>query len=792
MNHDRGTPLKGRIRTDRSTLLAAAGLGSLALLAQALCHTHPSLAALALLHGHWTLAHLSLAAPAAIWPWSSRRRPAGPGKPPPPEVNHARFLAAAEVSLDALCLLDADRNQAGLITAFDIAYSNRAAHALIPGLDRGETGHLFSSKDATDATASLFHRLCHVVNSGEPLLEDVEVQDPHVRATWLRYQAVHLADGIALTLTDISDQRTAENRLRQLGEFSESIFECAPFSIIATDADGLIIAMNQAAEKLSSYKRDDLIGKAPITLLHDRKELQTRAKEMKLRTVPALEGFDVLTAKALAGGLDEQEWTMLRGDGARMPVNVAVRALQTPGSDATGFVWITFDITERRAMMEYVTHLATHDQLTGLVGRAFLQDRIRQAVERARRYGTKVAIFVLDLDHFKRINDSLGHWAGDQVLLETAARLRLAVRSSDTVARMGGDEFVVVLEDITNLADVELCAGNLLTRFSPEMLIEDHQLHVTASIGVCVFPDVAGDVRSLLKWADAAMYEAKESGRNQYQMFREEMLKDSADRLSLERSLRLAIQRNELRLHYQPHVSLITGEVVGMEALLRWEHPERGLLMPAQFIALAEETGLILPLGEWAFTRACVEGKSLSDELGMALTLSVNLSPRQFQQKNLVGIVTSALEQSGLAPQNLEIEITENTLMVNSPTTLEKLQHIRALGVRTAIDDFGTGFCNFKYLLDYAVDRLKIDQQFVRLAATDTNAAAVVRSIIAMSHGLNIKVVAEGVETEEQLRFLVRKRCDEAQGFYIAHPVPASEFAATVRACNAVAALRSA
>ena len=324
------------------------------------------------------------------------------------------------------------------------------------------------------------------------------------------------------------------------------------------------------------------------------------------------------------------------------------------------------------------------------------------------------------------------------------------------------------------------------------MTVEEHLLQVTASIGVCVYPDAGGDVQNMLKWADAAMYSAKENGRNQYQLFRDEMLKNSADRLSMERALRLAIERGEMRLHYQPHVSLTTGAVMGMEALLRWQHPTLGLLLPGQFIALAEETGLILPLGEWAVEHACKEGKALCDLLGMQLTLSVNLSPRQFQQNNLIEMVERALTESGLPPRSLEIEITENTLMVNSATTLEKLQHMRGLGVRIAIDDFGTGFCNFKYLLDYQVDRLKIDQQFVRQAAVDPNAAAVVRSIIAMSHGLNIRVVAEGVENEEQFRFLVRKRCDEAQGFFLARPVPAEEFCAAVKACGAVAALRSA
>jgi EAL domain-containing protein (putative c-di-GMP-specific phosphodiesterase class I)/GGDEF domain-containing protein len=404
--------------------------------------------------------------------------------------------------------------------------------------------------------------------------------------------------------------------------------------------------------------------------------------------------------------------------------------------EVTGFVGIAFDVAERRAMMDYVTHLATHDQLTGLIGRA--------------------------------------------------------VRSSDTVARLGGDEFVVVMDDITTVDDVELCAKNLVTRVEPEMVVEGHQLHVTASVGVCVYPDFAGDARHLLKWADAAMYSAKENGRNQHQVFSPGMLKDNADRLSMERAMRQGVARNEFRLHYQPQVSLVTGAVVGMEALLRWQHPELGLLLPADFMSLAEDTGLILPIGEWAFKTACMEGRAMRDELGMDLTVSVNLSPRQFQQKNLLEVVETALSESGLPAKNLEIEITENTLMLNSTANLEKLERIRSIGGRIAIDDFGTGFCNFTYLLQYEVDRLKIDQGFIKLAVTDANAAAVVRTIIAMSHGLNIKVIAEGVETEDQLKFLLRRRCDEAQGFLLARPVPRAEFCDTVRACSAVAMLQSA
>jgi diguanylate cyclase (GGDEF)-like protein len=413
--------------------------------------------------------------------------------------------------------------------------------------------------------------------------------------------------------------------------------------------------------------------------------------------------------------------------------------------------------------------------LTGLAGRALLQDKTVHAVELARRYGTKVAVFMIDLDHFKRINDSLGHAAGDQLLIEAARRLSRSVRSTDVVARVGGDEFVVVMPDITTVEDVEQCAANLVARLAPEISIEEQLVQLTASVGVCIYPDFAADAKHLLKRADMAMYAAKENGRNQHQIFSESMLQETAERLTMEHALRHALANGELSMRYQPQISLTTGVVTGMEALLRWTHPKLGCISPTQFIALAEETGLIVPIGEWSIMTACCEGKALQDELGMDLTVSVNLSPRQFQQKNLVHLV----------------EITENMLMSNSEDILDKLQRMRELGVRISIDDFGTGFCSFSYLLQYQVDRLKIDQSFVKKAGTDANAAAVVRTIIAMSHGLNIKVVAEGVETEEQLRFLLRRKCDEAQGYFIAKPLAPEEFCEAVRTCGNKVPLRA-
>jgi diguanylate cyclase (GGDEF)-like protein len=582
----------------------------------------------------------------------------------------------------------------------------------------------------------------------------------------------------------------SQGRCKQVAGFHSSIFENAPLSMIATDRDGLITAMNVAAERLSGYSREELVGVASMTILHDEKELEKRTADLEpgSTATTAQDGFDVLTGRLFNhhhddfGGdsLREMEWTYVRRDGSRVPVHLAVRAVTTELGEVSGYVGIAVDITERKEMLARVTHLATHDPLTTLAGRTLLQENTAQAVERARRYGTRVAAFLLDIDQLKRINDSLGHSNGDKVLVEIADRLKRAVRSSDTVARVGGDEFVVVMPDIMGIADVEQCGQNLVQWIAAPISIDGHEVHVTASVGACVYPDFAPDSKHLLKRADAAMYAAKEDGRNHCRIFTEDMLKETAGRLSMEHALRHAAANGELKMHYQPQVSLMSGRVIGMEGLLRWTHPKLGEVPPSVFVPLAEETGLIVPIGAWAFRTACTEAMKLRQELRMDFTISVNLSPRQFQQKNLLEVIEDALQVSGLPARSLEIEITENMVMLNSESNLNKLQKIRELGARIAIDDFGTGFSSFTYLLQYQVDRLKIDQSFVRQAVDDANAAAVVRTIIAMSHGLNMKVVAEGVETEEQLRFLLRRKCDEAQGRFFSGPVPAEEFARVV------------
>jgi diguanylate cyclase (GGDEF)-like protein len=718
------------------------------------------------------------------------------------EAERAKFLAAAETSLDAFAILDVVPDDSGIVN-FRFAYLNANAEKMV-GVSRAEMiGQQINYMLQADAARELREQLCKVVETGESASDEFLLVKPGMpakimrttspTATWIRYQAVKLGDGIAMTCRDISAEKATQANFEQLAEFTNSIFENAPLSMIATDRDGLITAMNQAAERLSGYCREELVGKASLTILHDEKELEARAGDREPGTTDkaAGDGFDVLTARAARGEMEELEWTYIREDGTQIPINLAVRAVTSEAGEISGYVGIAFDITERKQMLDHMRYMATHDHLTGLVGRTLLQEKTAQAVERARRWGTKVAVFLIDLDHLKRINDSLGHTNGDKVLIEISARLQSAVRSSDTVARVGGDEFVVVMPDITSVADVEQCALNLVQRIAPEVVLEEQELHVTASVGVCIYPDFASDAKHLLKRADAAMYAAKENGRNQYQIFSEGMLKETADRLWMEHALRHALANGELSLHYQPQISLVNGAVIGMEALLRWTHPKLGSVSPSQFIPLAEETGLIVPIGEWAFKTACCEAMAVREELGTDLTISVNLSPRQFQQKNLVQVIESALAVSGLPARSLEIEITENMLMVNSEANLEKLQKIRDLGARIAIDDFGTGFCSFTYLLQYRVDRLKIDQSFVKQSVSDANAAAVVRTIIAMSHGLNIKVIAEGVESEEQLRFLMRRKCDEAQGRFFSGPVPARNFSAAVLAVSETGLMQS-
>jgi len=698
-------------------------------------------------------------------------------------MEHQRFIAAAETSTDAFFILDAVRARSGEIVDFQYIYVNSHGAELLKRSREELLNSQMCSLFPENRTNGKFEKYQQTVQTRQAASDEACVALADGQLMWLRERVSALGHGVAVTVTDVTEVKLNEERYSRLSNLSNSLFESAPHSIIETDAAGIIRAMNSAAERLTGYTRAELAGKL-LTTLHEPRELVRHPEGGEDPTQPEIDGFTLLTSKATQGEVDEREWTYVRNDGSTLPVHVALTAVRDGAGNISGFVAMASDITERKQLMTYLNHMASHDQLTGLPGRTLLRERIAEAMERAMLHGRKVAVFVIDLDHFKRLNDSLGHRSGDELLVGMAERLRGSLRRSDTLGRLGGDEFVVIMPHIATIADVERCAKRLVDRVANTAQVGSMEVNLTASVGVCVYPDFAEDVDSLLERADAATYAAKENGRNQFQLFTEAMLKESQERLSMDTALRHALIREELYVHYQPLVSLTTGRVIGMEALLRWHHPKLGIVPPSTFIPLAEDTGLIVPIGEWALKQSCKQAKQLCDELGQSLYVSVNLSPRQFEQSNLLEVIDEALAESGLPAHLLQVELTENTLMVNSAPNLEKLQKIRQLGARVAIDDFGTGFCSFSYLLQYPVDRLKIDQSFVIKAVTEPNAATVVRTIIAMSHNLGIKVIAEGVETPEHLKFLMQRKCDDGQGYYFSRPVAAAAFSQSVHSIH--------
>ena len=426
-------------------------------------------------------------------------------------------------------------------------------------------------------------------------------------------------------------------------------------------------------------------------------------------------------------------------------------------------------------------HVAMHDALSGLPNRLLLADRLSQAIAQAERHQNRFAVFVVDLDRFKAINDSLGHLAGDAMLKEVARRLASVLRKADTLARLGGDEFVLVLNEIASAQDVETIAGRVLADIARPVKLSDLELHTSASIGISLFPADGTDAETLLQHADAAMYHAKKNGRNTYQLFVLAMNAFAKDRLELENGLRRALVQGEFVLHYQPKVDVRDGGIDSAEALIRWQHPTRGLTGPLDFIPLAEESGLILPIGEWVLREACRQACAWQTAGLRPLRVAVNLSAQQFRQKNLVAVVRSALNAARLEPRYLELELTESAVMQDAEQSIETLRQLSALGVRISVDDFGTGYSSLSYLRRLPLDRLKIDRAFIREVATSRDDAAIVRAIVSLAHNLHLKVIAEGVETPEQLAFLLELGCDQYQGYHFSAPVPNNVFVSMLR-----------
>lgn len=475
-------------------------------------------------------------------------------------------------------------------------------------------------------------------------------------------------------------------------------------------------------------------------------------------------------------------------DGRIRHFEVEATPLKSDDGAIQGIIESSRDITERLAAENHLRqnqaqlqHMALHDPLTDLPNRVLFIDRLRQAMAKARRNERPLALMFLDLDRFKNVNDSLGHSSGDYFLQEVSARLGGCVRETDTVARLGGDEFVILLEDIHDPRAVTRMAQNFLNNLSRILQVEGQDLYPTASIGISLYPNDAEDAEDLMKCADAAMYLAKERGRNNYQFFSADLKSKAHEMLTLESALRQAVQQDQLRVHYQPQYSLTKRKPVGLEALVRWEHPERGLIPPGDFIPLAEETGLIIPIGEWVLRTACKQHKEWLDKGMRPMRLAVNLSRRQFRQNNLIEMIGEALDDSGLAPELLELEITESSVMNDVDTAIGTMHALREMGVHLAIDDFGSGYSSLSCLKRFPISKLKIDQSFVRDLTKVEGDAAITHAIISLARSLKLEVVAEGIETRDQMRYLKKNGCHHGQGFLFSKPVPVKKLAVMIQ-----------
>ena len=559
---------------------------------------------------------------------------------------------------------------------------------------------------------------------------------------------------------DVTERHQSERRLRESEASYRLLFERNLAGVYRTTTDGRILDCNDAFARMFGYgSPQELLKEHASSLYFDSSEREQMLEQLRLQR-----------------SVTNQEMRLRRRDGS--PVWVLENATMLEGHETGVIEGTIIDITDRKYAQDEIEYQAYHDVLTGLPNRLLFRDRISQSLAHARRSSRTVAIMFLDLDDFKAVNDSLGHTIGDRLLQAVALRLVGAIRAEDTVARMGGDEFTVLLSDVTDGRGAATVARKILEAVGAPLVLDGHELRATASIGIAVFPGDGFDAETLLKNADRAMYRAKQLGRNNYQYATPPPLDD---RLILERKLQQAIDRNELILHYQPIVEIASGKVVGAEALIRWNDPSRGLLSPENFIPAAEESDLILTIGEWVLRTGCTQMKHWHDSGIGKLRLAVNLSPRQFAQRDLASRIAQILEETKFPGNCLELEITESTVMQNAEVSLGTMMTLKKMGIRISIDDFGTGYSSLSYLKRFPIDTLKIDQEFVRDLSADVNDQAIITAVVSMARALKLRVVAEGVETEAQLGFLQREECAEMQGFLYSRPVAATDFEDALR-----------
>jgi len=585
--------------------------------------------------------------------------------------------------------------------------------------------------------------------------------------------------GLLRALRYAIERKIMEEALFVEKERAQVTLGCIGEAVACTDLLGKVTFLNAAAEKMTGWSSEEAAGR---TISEVCRILDSASRE----PIPNPMHTGGAPTEAV-----HSSFLLIRRDGLEIPIEDSIAPIRDRQGKASGAVIVFRDVSAARAMALQIIHSAQHDFLTGLPNRALLNDRVNQAIGLSTRHGTKGAVLFLDLDGFKHINDSLGHPVGDKLLQSIAGRLVDCLRGSDTVSRQGGDEFVVLLSEVEHAEDAAISARRILQAVSEAHFIDKHDLHITTSIGVSVYPNDGLDAETIIKNADTAMYQAKENGRHGYQFFEPAMNVRAVERQSIEESLRRALERREFELHYQPKIDLKTGTITGAEALVRWTHANRGPVSPAQFIPVAEDCGLILPIGNWVLREACRQARAWKDAGLPLATMAVNISAVELRNDRFVDVVLGVLDDTGLEPSSLELELTESVLMRHVESTESILKRLRAKGVQLAVDDFGTGYSSLSYLRKFSIDTLKIDQSFVRQISPGPEETTIVAAVISMGRSLKLRVVAEGVETEEELAFLRSQQCDEAQGYYFSRPVVPDEFARLLEAGIPKAALRA-
>jgi len=572
-------------------------------------------------------------------------------------------------------------------------------------------------------------------------------------------------DSFVRAVRNMAERKTAEEMLFIEKERAQVTLDSIGDAVLSTDLEGKVTYLNAVAEKITGWTREEAASKDidEVFVIIDGTTREPCVNP--LRTAMGKNRTVALTPNCI----------LIRRDGAEFAIDDSAAPIHDRHGVTTGAVIVFHDVSVARAMGAGISHLAQHDNLTNLPNRTLLQDRLTQAIATASRNDSRIAVLFLDLDGFKNINDSLSHATGDRLLQLVAKRLLAAVRTSDTVCRMGGDEFVILLSEVAHAGDAGVKAGKILSALSAPFEMEQNTVRITGSIGVSTYPDDGRSAELLIRNADLAMYQAKEKGRSNYQFFEKGMNVRVVERQSSESDLRFALERDELVMHYQPKVDLKTGETTGVEALLRWQHPERGLVGPLQFISIAEDCGLMLPIGQWVLRESCRQAKAWQEAGLLSVEMAVNVSSVEFRNDKFLEGISTILKETGLEPRYLELELTESVLMQHAEFSVPVLQKLKAMGVRLAIDDFGTGYSSLSYLRQFPIDTLKVDQSFIHEINADTDEATIISAVINMGCHLKHRVIAEGVETAEQLAFLRAHGCDEGQGYYFGRPMPALE-----------------